>query len=67
MSYKAPVGRIVHNTNTGKTIGADLRKFSDEILISKDVDASKPQYYPIKSGKYKGKTVCLNRFNLKQF
>lgn len=67
MSYKTPVERIVHNTNMGKTIGVDLRKFSDEILVAKEVDASKPQYYHIKAGKYKGKTVCLNRFNLTQF
>ena len=67
MSGKAPVGRIVYNTNTGKTVGADLRKFSDEILLSKNADTSKPQYYPINAGKYQGKTICVNRFQSTHF
>lgn len=67
MSWKAPAGRIVNNTNTGRTVGADTSKFSDEILVANDVNTSKPQAYHIKAGKYKGKTVCINRFDIKQF
>ena len=63
MSCRTPVGRIVHNTNTGRIVGADFHEFNDEILAAKDVDVSQPQYYPIKSGKYKGKTICINRFD----
>lgn len=67
MSWKAPLGRIVHNTSAGKTVGADIRRFGDEILVAKDVDASLPQCYPIKAGKYEGKTICVNRFKATQF
>jgi len=63
MSWKEPIGRIVHNTNIGRTVGADIQKFNDEILVAKDVDISQPQCYLIKSGSYKGKIVCINRFH----
>lgn len=44
---------------------SEIRNNNDEILLSKDADETTPQYFKIKSGKYKGKTICINRFNIK--
>ena len=63
MAWKAPVGHIVHNTSAGKTIGADLRRFNDEILDKNDISDPKLQRYSINAGKYQGKTICVNRFD----